>query len=98
MLSSQKTQLTQSITNALNALAQGRGLLAGEFPIPHLERPKVADHGDIACNIALQIAKAWKSNPRELAQAILDHLNQFPEYGQLIASAEIAGPGFIIFV
>ena len=97
MLSSQKTQLTQSITNALNALAQERGLLAGEFPIPHLERPKVTDHGDIACNIALQIAKAWKSNPRELAQAILDHLNQFPEYGQLIASAEIAGPGFINF-
>lgn len=97
MLSSQKTQLTQCITNALNALAQERGLAAGEFPIPHLERPKVADHGDIACNIALQISKAWKSNPRELAQAILGQLNQLPEYGQLIASAEIAGPGFINF-
>ena len=97
MLSSQKTQLTQIITNALNALAQERGLAPGEFPIPHLERPKVADHGDIACNIALQISKAWKANPRELAQAILGQLNQFPEYGQLIASAEIAGPGFINF-
>lgn len=97
MLSSQKTQLTQCITNALNALAQERGLAAGEFPIPHLERPKVADHGDVACNIALQISKAWKTNPRELAQAILSQLNQFPEYGQLIASAEIAGPGFINF-
>ncbi|BEI41774.1 arginine--tRNA ligase [Polynucleobacter sp. HIN9] len=97
MLSSQKIQLTQCITNALNALAQERGLAAGEFPIPHLERPKVADHGDIACNIALQISKAWKTNPRELAQAILSQLNQFPEYGQLIASAEIAGPGFINF-
>ena len=97
MLSSQKTQLTQCITNALNALAQERGLAAGDFPIPHLERPKVADHGDVACNIALQISKAWKSNPRELAQAILGQLNQFPDYGQLIASAEIAGPGFINF-
>ncbi len=97
MLSSQKNQLTQCITNALNTLAQERGLAAGDFPIPHLERPKVADHGDIACNIALQISKAWKSNPRELAQAILGQLNQFPEYGQLIASAEIAGPGFINF-
>jgi arginyl-tRNA synthetase len=96
-LSSQKTQLTQCITNALNALAQERGLAAGDFPIPHLERPKVADHGDVACNIALQISKAWKSNPRELAQAILGQLNQFPDYGQLIASAEIAGPGFINF-
>ena len=97
MLSSQKTQLTQCITNALNALAQERGLAAGDFPIPYLERPKVADHGDVACNIALQISKAWKSNPRELAQAILGQLNQFPDYGQLIASAEIAGPGFINF-
>ncbi len=97
MLSIQKTQLTQCITNALNALAQERGLSAGEFPIPHLERPKVADHGDVACNIALQIAKAWKSNPRELAQAILNQLNQLTEYSQLITSAEIAGPGFINF-
>ena len=78
MLSSQKTQLTQCITNALNALAQERGLAAGEFPIPHLERPKVADHGDIACNIALQISKAWKANPRELAQAMPGEL----PYGQ----------------
>jgi len=97
MLSFQKTQLTQCITNALNALAQERGLAAGEFPIPNLERPKVADHGDIACNIALQIAKTWKSNPRDLAQAILNHLNQIPEYAQLIDRAEIAGPGFINF-
>ncbi len=97
MLAIQKTQLTQCITNALNALAQERGLSAGEFPIPHLERPKVADHGDVACNIALQIAKAWKSNPRELAQAILNQLNQLTEYSQLITSAEIAGPGFINF-
>ena len=97
MLSSQKNQLTQCITTALNAFAQERGLAAGDFPIPHLERPKVADHGDVACNIALQISKAWKSNPRELAQAILGQLNQFPDYGQLIASAEIAGPGFINF-
>lgn len=97
MLSSQKIQLTQCITNALNVLALERGLAAGDFPIPHLERPKVADHGDVACNIALQISTAWKSNPRELAQAILSQLNQFPEYGQLIAGAEIAGPGFINF-
>lgn len=97
MLALQKTQLTQCITNALNSLAKERGLSAGEFPMPHLERPKVANHGDIACNIALQIAKAWKSNPRELAVAILNKLNAFPEYAQLIAGAEIAGPGFINF-
>lgn len=97
MLLAQKNQLVQSITSALNALGKERGLSAGEFPIPHLERPKVSDHGDIACNIALQIAKAWKTNPRELAQAILNQLNTQVDYQQLIASAEIAGPGFINF-
>ncbi len=97
MLLAQKNQLVQSITSALNALGKERGLSAGEFPIPHLERPKVSDHGDIACNIALQIAKAWKTNPRELAQAILNQLNTQADYQQLITSAEIAGPGFINF-
>jgi len=97
MLLAQKNQLVQSITSALNALGKERGLSAGEFPIPHLESPKVSDHGDIACNIALQIAKAWKTNPRELAQAILNQLNTQADYQQLIASAEIAGPGFINF-
>ena len=97
MLLVQKSQLIQSITSALNALGKERGLSAGEFPLPHLERPKVSDHGDIACNIALQIAKTWKTNPRELAQAILNQLNTQADYQQLIDSAEIAGPGFINF-
>jgi arginyl-tRNA synthetase len=62
-----------------------------------LERPKAVDHGDVACNIALQLSKAWKLNPRELAQALVERLEQEPSYSDLIASCEIAGPGFINF-
>lgn len=62
-----------------------------------LERPKVAAHGDIACNIAMQLAKPARRNPRELAQNILDALLAEPATQALIASAEIAGPGFINF-
>ena len=69
----------------------------GEVPIPRLERPKAVDHGDVACNIALQLSKAWKLNPRELAQALVERLQKQPGYDQLIASCEIAGPGFINF-
>jgi arginyl-tRNA synthetase len=76
-------------------LAQERGF--GEAVQPRLERPKAADHGDVACNIALQLSKAWKLNPRELAQALVDRLEQQPGYSDLIASTEIAGPGFINF-
>ncbi|MGB6105796.1 MAG: arginine--tRNA ligase [Pusillimonas sp.] len=62
-----------------------------------LERPKVAAHGDIACNIAMQLAKPARRNPRELAQQIVDALLQEPATLALVSSAEIAGPGFINF-
>ncbi|SAH85336.1 arginyl-tRNA synthetase [Bordetella ansorpii] len=66
-------------------------------PNVQLERPKVAAHGDIACNVAMQLAKPAKRNPRELAQQIVDTLLAEPQARDLIESAEIAGPGFLNF-
>ncbi|MBC9907616.1 arginine--tRNA ligase [Achromobacter xylosoxidans] len=60
-----------------------------------LERPKVAAHGDVATNVAMQLAKPARRNPRELAQAIVDALMAQPGAASLIEAAEIAGPGFI---
>ncbi|QQB36271.1 arginine--tRNA ligase [Achromobacter deleyi] len=60
-----------------------------------LERPKVAAHGDVATNVAMQLAKPAKRNPRELAQAIVEALLAQPGARDLVESAEIAGPGFI---
>ncbi|MFY2644716.1 arginine--tRNA ligase [Achromobacter insuavis] len=60
-----------------------------------LERPKVAAHGDVATNVAMQLAKPAKRNPRELAQAIVEALLTQPGARDLVESAEIAGPGFI---
>ena len=62
-----------------------------------LERPKVAAHGDVATNVAMQLAKPARRNPRELAQAIVDALKADAEASALISDAEIAGPGFINF-
>ncbi|CFO64616.1 arginyl-tRNA synthetase [Bordetella pertussis] len=62
-----------------------------------LERPKVAAHGDIATNVAMQLAKPARRNPRELAQGIVDALIAQPQARELIQDAEIAGPGFINF-
>ncbi len=56
-----------------------------------LERPKQAAHGDYSCNLAMQLAKSLKKNPRELAQALLAALPASP----LVEKAEIAGAGFI---
>jgi arginyl-tRNA synthetase len=60
------------------------------FPVA-VERPKAAEHGDFACNLALQLAKPLKRNPREIAQALVSALPLSP----VIDRAEIAGAGFI---
>ncbi|CAB3866145.1 Arginine--tRNA ligase [Achromobacter mucicolens] len=60
-----------------------------------LERPKVAAHGDVATNVAMQLAKPARRNPRELAQGIVDAVTANPDAAALVESAEVAGPGFI---
>jgi arginyl-tRNA synthetase len=88
MLPAQKQQLAALIEQAL------AGLGAPPLSVP-LERPKVAAHGDLACNVALQAAKALKKNPREVAQAIAAALRVNPAATGLVDAVEVAGPGFI---
>ncbi len=66
----------------------------GSTPTVALERPKQAAHGDFATNIALQLAKPLGRSPRELASAIVAALGDAADDSP-IASAEVAGPGFI---
>ncbi len=91
MLPEQQNLLISRIQAAVNAL------LPEAQPSIQLERPKVAAHGDAACNVAMQLAKPARRNPRELAQAIVDHLLADPQAANLLAGAEVAGPGFINF-
>ncbi len=58
-----------------------------------LERPKSAEHGDFASNIALVLAKPLKQNPRVIAAKIIEALPA----SEYIAQTEIAGAGFINF-
>ncbi len=58
-----------------------------------LERPKLAAHGDFSSNLALQLAKSLKLNPRDIAGRLLAELPKSP----LVAKAEVAGAGFINF-
>ena len=58
-----------------------------------VERPKQAEHGDFACNIAMQLAKPLKRNPRQIATELIAAIPASP----YLAKAEIAGAGFINF-
>ncbi len=83
-----KTHLTQLLAIAAKSIApdiKDLNIL--------LERPKSADHGDFATNLALVLAKPLKQNPRIIATQILEALPA----SDYIAKTEIAGAGFINF-
>ena len=56
-----------------------------------VEPPRDATHGDLATNAAMVLAKQAKTNPRALAEKIVEKLAADPQ----VLSAEIGGPGFI---
>jgi arginyl-tRNA synthetase len=58
-----------------------------------VERARDTQHGDFASNIAMRLSKTARKNPRELAQALVAALPK----NDLVASAEVAGAGFINF-
>ncbi len=95
MLPAVKSEIVSALRAALtNALGDVAPELARDAAIT-LERPKQAAHGDLACNIAMQLAKPLKKNPRALAEAIIAALRADGAAAHSIESAEIAGPGFI---
>ena len=62
---------------------------------PAFESPKQAAHGDLACTVAMQLAKPLKKNPRDVAGALIDALQRQPAVQRWVDTLEIAGPGFI---
>ncbi|MGI8954040.1 MAG: arginine--tRNA ligase [Nocardioidaceae bacterium] len=86
-------QLSGAIVSALSDLVgQGRVVLPDGVPATvRIERPKVKQHGDYATNVALQLAKKAGADPRDFAQMLADELGRTPG----VASAEVAGPGFL---
>ena len=92
-----RDQVRQIVTEAI-ASAQSAGSLPPiEFPAVEIQRPNQAEHGDYSSNVALLAASVIrkttgeKANPRQIAQAIADHVPP----GDLVGSVELAGPGFI---
>lgn len=92
-----RDDLKQLIRQAVAAAQQQGALPAAEDADYDVLRPKQADHGDYSCNAAMVIAAAVRKstgqslNPRQVAQAIVDHMPADPMIGKL----ELAGPGFL---
>lgn len=79
--------------------AMGRAMSAGELPLaptPNftIETPADRTNGDLASNVAMASARAFKKAPRAIAESITKYIEL---EGTNLDRFEIAGPGFINF-
>ena len=90
-----KEILGPMVQQALKGAFESGDLQPGaELPSVLFEIPKVAAHGDFSTNVAMTMASAQKRAPREIAQIIIDHME---DSDSTLLKTEIAGPGFINF-
>ncbi len=84
--------LAELLKNTASAVLAEHGLDVSALPATvTVERPRIPEHGDYASNLAMQLGKKVGANPRELAGWLAEALAQ----ADGVASAEVAGPGFI---
>ncbi len=83
-----KQHLTELLADALKTVAPD-----ATDTVFVVERPKDARHGDYATNLAMQLARPLRQNPRALAEKIIHAL----PLSEWLENAEIAGAGFINF-
>ncbi len=84
--------LAELLRDTATAVLVEHGLDPAALPATvTVERPRSPEHGDYATNLALQVAKKVGVNPRELAGWLAAALAD----AEGIASAELAGPGFV---
>ncbi len=88
-------QTEQKLKDEIVRAVKQAGLATDEqMPIVVLEQPKDKSHGDYATNMAMQLARIAKKNPRQIATELVE---QFDRSKASIEKIDIAGPGFINF-
>ncbi len=89
-----RQRLEGLLQHALTRSQEGGALKLESLPPLIFEIPRDAKFGDLASPVALGLARSERMKPRDIAQIIIDHIDD-PE--GLIAATEIAGPGYINF-
>lgn len=89
-----KRLLADALIAALHQARQTGRLTFEAIPEFNIDRPANPAFGDFSINLAMIIASQAQLPPRQVAQAMIDHLD-FPPH--LLGHVEVAGPGFINF-
>ena len=94
MIQNAKDQAAALAMAAYQAAVADGTLPQAQVKTAPVEIPKDTANGDFTTTFALAASKALRQPPRNIAQALLDHMDLAGTY---FASAEIAGPGFLNF-
>ncbi|MDQ7093001.1 arginine--tRNA ligase [Desulfosporosinus sp. PR] len=89
-----KAKIIKQLELAANSAKKQGELNFEELPGFVLEEPRERQHGDLATNLAMVMARQAKRSPREIAAALIQHMDKT---GTWIETSEIAGAGFINF-
>ena len=95
--------MLSTIRTALSGLIKGAAEELGGTPSTisfSLETPVIKEHGDLACNVALQLTKTLRRNPLDIANALkaaLDVQIQASSLRGQIQQIEVVKPGFLNF-
>ncbi|MDX1481083.1 MAG: arginine--tRNA ligase [Woeseiaceae bacterium] len=88
-----KTRIAELVDDALSRVPELDDVPERSSTTTTVERARDPRHGDFATNIAMRLAKSAGRNPRDLAAAIIEALDD----SDLIEKVDVAGPGFINF-
>jgi arginyl-tRNA synthetase len=88
-----RDRIASLVTAALQQAQAAGDLPSVALPEVTIDRPKVAEHGDYASNVAMRLQRATGGKPIEIAATIVKHLPADPAIGE----ASVAPPGFINF-
>lgn len=81
-------RVREAIVSALETAGLGEHAESAAWTV---ERPKRPEHGDLATNVAMALTKKAGRPPRKIAEELVAALAS----SDVIASADIAGPGFV---
>ncbi len=87
-------RIASLVETALRAASAAQEITSPSIPAVIIGVPANPDHGDYSCNIAMQMAKAERRAPRQVAETIIRRLG---DGKGLLSKTDIAGPGFINF-
>ncbi|NPV90779.1 MAG: arginine--tRNA ligase [Firmicutes bacterium] len=89
-----RDKIEKRVLEAAEAAKKAGELSFDELPPFSLEVPREKNHGDLAANLAMLLARAERKAPRQIAETLVKH---FDPADTGVERLEVAGPGFVNF-